>query len=392
MVIIKKKQYYDPKNGIDLAGHFDFVTGIASVNGLQYIRDRDKTGHVSAHLSQYFPQLLIGSQDIKIGAEIVTSAAYYTDGITGGASYYDMAGQPYMMETRDPVYSERNHNFYTTTLFVQDSWQLTKRLTLDLGLRFDSYRYNIPATDRGIVYKNNNLAPRLGFALDVLGDRKNVLKLHYGHYYDKLYQMLFYNADTRNSRYDYYFWTGSAYEYAYSSQTDSARYQIDSKIKQPYIREISVAFERELFRDASLNISCYFRKAMRFIGWINTGGNWIERTIINPGIDGITGTADDMGNLTVYERLNPGQDTLLLTNPRKSQSQSMVDDPKFTARGLEIVFTKRYSNRWQMIASYHYTQVKGNTNSTMTSLGENPNKFINSYGEQGYFYGQPPPV
>ena len=58
--------------------------------------------------------------------------------------------------------------------------------------------------------------------------------------------------------------------------------------------------------------------------------------------------------MTLYERLNPGVNSYLLTNPTKGQSEAMLDDPKYAARGLEVIFTKRYSNRWQMIASYHY--------------------------------------
>ena len=378
-----------PKNGYDLTGRYDLARDLVSVNARTYNRDKDRTGHASAHISHYFPELLIGSHDTKIGTEIVYSAPITATGYPGGAMLYDLNAVPYMKIEVDPAYLESNHYFSQTTVFAQDSWMMNKRLTINLGLRFDHYWYKIPTGDRGIAYQNNNIAPRIGLAYDLLGDRKNILKLHYGHYYDKLYQTMFNEAETRAARWDFFFWNGADYVYSFSQQLDSSSFHIDTDIKQPYISEISASFERELFRNASLSVAYYSRKAARFLGWVNTVGDWQEVTIVNPGLDGVAGTADDLGNMTVYERLNPSAAGRLLTNPVKGQTEAMVDDPKYSASGLEVIFAKRYSNRWQMIASYHYTRVKGNASSTYTILGLDPNYFVNSYGELGSYYGQP---
>lgn len=385
----RKKEYMNTKNGSDLPGHYDMLTGVYSVNGYKTVRDQDRTSLVSAHLSHYFPELLVGSHDMKIGAELLYCAPIMAEEYSGGVLFWDYDGQPYMKEVHTPANNELNHYFSTTTAFAQDSWRVSNRLTLNIGLRFDYYLYKIPTTGRGVVYKNQNFSPRLGFAYDVLGDRKNVIKFHYGHYYDKLRQSMFANADTRAPELAYYFWNGSDWDYSYSDKPDVSLYQVDPNVKQPYIREISVAFERELFRDASLSINYYYRKAARFMGWINTAGQWKEVEITNPGFDGITGTADDLGTMIAYERLNPGVNNWLLTNPQRGQSQDMVDDLKYAAKGLEVIFAKRYSNRWQMIATYHYTRVKGNTARTFPDLASGPNYFVNAYGDIGYYYGQP---
>jgi hypothetical protein len=111
------------------------------------------------------------------------------------------------------IYGIRTHSLY---FFGQDAWKLTKRVTLSYGLR---YEYNSPQIDprnevigwypgqqskvfpdappsflypgdpgtpnRGLVYPDrNNFAPRFGFAWDVLGNAKVVVRGGYGIFYD----------------------------------------------------------------------------------------------------------------------------------------------------------------------------------------------------------------
>lgn len=378
-----------PKQGDDLPGHYDYVTGRHTVNSYYWSKNQDENFDVSTNLSYYASEFLEGSHDFKVGAQFTYHKPFSSYSYCGGMWYYDYGGEPYMLFEQDRPF-EMDHRHSNFAVFAQDSWMLSKRLTLNLGLRYDRYWYKIPIAERGVVYKAGNISPRIGFALDVLGDRKNVLKVHYGHYYDKLRQSYFYYANQGEVTYSYYFWTGDEWSLWYKSEPDPYIYQVDPDVKHPFVREFTAGFERELFRDASLSISYYYRKVARFIGLVNTAARYKMVTIINPGYDGIVGTSDDMGTVDVYERLNPGEDSYLITNPRKGQAESMVDDLKNTAQGVEVIFNKRFSNRWQMNASYHYTHVVGNADSIVAwSVDPNWTLVKNAYGNIGYFYGHP---
>ncbi|MEO6655651.1 MAG: TonB-dependent receptor, partial [Pyrinomonadaceae bacterium] len=63
------------------------------------------------------------------------------------------------------------------TGFVQDSWRVTRDLTLDLGLRYDR---------QTLTDAKNNFAPRLGFGWHPGGDARTSIRGGYGMYYTQI--------------------------------------------------------------------------------------------------------------------------------------------------------------------------------------------------------------
>lgn len=73
-------------------------------------------------------------------------------------------------------------------LFVQDKYQPNRRITLNLGVRFE--KENLPSFNQYPSAINfgwgDKIAPRLGVALDVFGDGRTRIFASYGKFYDRL--------------------------------------------------------------------------------------------------------------------------------------------------------------------------------------------------------------
>jgi hypothetical protein len=106
--------------------------------------------------------------------------------------------------------SSKPSNTYLIAGFVQDSWRIHPRLTMNYGLRYDvtlSPLYDA-ATDlnraaeaafkvvEGMPRDYNNFSPRLGLAWDLQGNGKTLIRAGYGLFYDNPPLGIGYNSTT----------------------------------------------------------------------------------------------------------------------------------------------------------------------------------------------------
>ena len=89
--------------------------------------------------------------------------------------------------------SESTYTYSDFSLFAQDDWRITPRLTAKIGVRYQvqawpQISYTVAGYPETYTFPGdgNNIAPRLGFVWDPLGDRKTTIHGAYGLYFDNL--------------------------------------------------------------------------------------------------------------------------------------------------------------------------------------------------------------
>ena len=341
----------------------------------------------NASLTHYAEKFIKGSHDFKFGVEFERSKVRDAFSYTGAnhMRYYDYWGYGYYGNYSAYQYEGYTikDTMYRAEVFAQDSWQITNRLNISIGVRASQLWGKMDGLP-GTAYKSSRVAPRLGFTFDLLGDKSTVLKAHYGEFTDGMYSYNFDRMSPNIADWKLLYWDPAG-QYWYED-TDARvvhkPFKLDANIKHPFMRQFSVGLERELFKDASFSVTYINRSYHNFQTSYNAlatyepvqyYASYIDQTFTL--YSKTSGDASDwhIGNVDLIKDIY--KDSLGLTlNPYRKYW------------GLEFLFNKRFSNRWQMMASYVYSECRG----TIDNWGGNedigyggvddPNYWINRDG------------
>lgn len=176
----------EPQSGdFGTIGRLDFITGVLSENAIDAQFSDRYRNQVNATVTWEVPKLA-GEHTFKFGADLQKMKFEFEQFIPGGA-YLDVA--PDAMGVSTPLlYNEDNpagllKNAGTlTAFFVQDGWRLHPRITVNAGLRYDTFAFDDDSGRR--VLEAHLLQPRLGVAWDATGDARNVFKVYGGRFND----------------------------------------------------------------------------------------------------------------------------------------------------------------------------------------------------------------
>jgi len=182
-------------NDIEASGAYNIDTGFYEVNhNNAQFSDRDSQQYRAA--LSWFVDDLAGSHEFKGGLELrqlesvannfSTGDQWFTyldpsiSGLEGGDVNED-GRIDYILYNNDPEFRVPIKSTGDVwTAFVQDQWRPVSNLTIQAGVRYDTAAYdNLNGTT---VADFDKWQPRVGFAWDITGDAKNVIRGNWGRF------------------------------------------------------------------------------------------------------------------------------------------------------------------------------------------------------------------
>jgi len=337
--------------------------------GYNYLYEDRFTGYTHPRVSVYWGQ----SNDdlgIRVGAGADPSSPYY-----GKYGYYLVRSS--FTSPSGSVWNVKSNNL---SVYLQDSWTIGNRLTLNIGVRAES-QY-MPAFTDNKAYAGwsenpvkfglgDTIAPRLGATYYVFGYSSLKIFASYGIYYDlmKLYMGQLTFGGTKRVE-DYYAlqdpdWTkiaangaidDAASQKAGNTYAGSMDYlppslnRVDPDLKPTAQREISFGAEKKLGEDIAFSVRFVQKHLIRTIEDVG-----VYITTVNPTTGAVTVSQD-------FWIANPGYGVSLPV----SQGGKFIEDywpcPKATREyyGLNLSLEKRFSANWQGWINYTLSRVYGN--------------------------------
>jgi hypothetical protein len=199
---------------------------------------------VTGSVSRLLSSSRAGTHDMKAGAEYFVSTGiggnsqtstgfiFATDyAVSNGVPVLDASGSP--VPRFIPGVSEAwtflaargaTIDIRTTSLYAQDRWTVSRRVTLDLGTRFEAVRSQ--ATGDITAVDTTTIVPRLAAIVDLRGDGQTTAQASYGHYSGKYGQVQFSSNSnvSRPSEVDYLYSGPAGEGAAFAPGFDPANY------------------------------------------------------------------------------------------------------------------------------------------------------------------------
>ncbi len=251
-------------------------------------------------------------------------------------------------------------------VFVQDTWKVGNRLTINPGLRYEQEKLaGQIITDFEL---KNNWAPRVGATFDVFGDGKTKLYGNFGVFYSRVPNDLAaraLSADSGITRADYFdanltrpIPNGTVTQVPGGSPTAShfltagiGADTIDPNAKLSYVREIVAGFEREILPNTTAGVRYIHRSIPRVL----------EDVANCPMLAYFT--VPDACASVEYILTNPSNSTPISPDAIAADpifNSVHFDSPVHKYDAVEFTLNKRFSNNWSALASYRWSRLRGN--------------------------------
>jgi hypothetical protein len=401
----------------------DLTSGIrtrANQTDQEMFRRRLQT---SANVQYFVPRFLGGRHELRAGIDNAYTpedvdinrngdvSLTYRSAPAGNAP----AGPVQVQIFNTPLHLERAVN--ATALYAQDAFTY-KRLTIVGGLRWERVEGWIPRQDNppsvyfpeGTVLTTRvagqdvpytvtrsfdevrniplwkNVGPRVSGVVDLSGTGRTALKASAARYYETIGTGTPAGLSPNGTISQTFTWNDENGDLLFqngeqgtlTNTTVPATFETlaltrDPNLKRPHRNEYTVGVDHELIRN--LRLSATYIRVQERNNITNVELNvpfdaYTPITVTEQGRDGVPGTADDQP-ITVYNENLP-----LQTHVTQQRNDNRVAQ---RADVFEVTATKRYSNRWMLLAGYTWSKVEVDLTSVL-----NPNAaLVNAAGRSG---------
>ena len=421
---------------------------------------RRYTNQVAAQLTNFQDNLLGGNHQFQAGIDIGYQGAEFEWWRPGESmNWYYWNGNPYywrgnyglngphptlgdgrinmsiMSGTKD-MSSGDYSKIWRTSAYLQDSWTIKNRLTINAGVRYDRISGGFPEAKKGATagiapaigasvlqpvyginpygelvapeWKNalgwGAVSPRLGISYDLFGDGRTALKVSYSEYVQSMkgvYIESLHPFDLRS--YTWNWWDMNNNQFPDAPPID--RYALYSgspvdMIESYYRDKVGKNFKAEKYIDTAVGIQHELFRNFR------VGLQYIHRTRVNTVEDVLWDRASGKYWYT-YDRAPdwwvpfkttvpaykgfPAQDVTLyfVSNNAPYQNEFLafanIPEAKKVYDGIDLSFDKRFANNWSLGGSINVSKSLGHFEGSQGhgSDFDNPNWWVNRYGRTG---------
>jgi hypothetical protein len=272
------------------------------------------------------------------------------------------------------------------SIWVQDSWSLNNKLTVNAGVRAEnelvpSYKGDVPDCNEFPNDPNcaisirfgmgDKIAPRLGFAYDIKGDSKWKAYGSYSHYFD-ITKLELPRGSFGGDHWISYDWTLDTYDFStikcgegttgcpgtYITSTDwrHSSNQVDEIFSEYYDRPGMTGIDPNLLpvQTGDFQVGLDHELTPRLAVGARYIHKWVKRTIEDVGIYAYVGG----DYIEDYLISNPGEGYAVNMEPRFMNL--ITPKPKRDYDAVEFHVRKRFSNNWAADATYTYSRIYGN--------------------------------
>jgi outer membrane receptor protein involved in Fe transport len=362
-----------------------------------------ETDDAEVILTQHADDFLGGDHTFRFGVQYtkgggVTKAfdpGYYYTAESYYYSYYYGYGYYY---TWEGFYGGLPYYYGATSTsiggFITDSFRVNEKLTLDFGVRYDRHKGRIPAFNRLDIDSNptgevipgrdmvdwTNVDPRFGFAWQPTDTGKTVVRGSIGLFHSGVVSGQWYSPPPEAPTW-YSSWLNWDGEWeVFDSWPPPPETSLVEGTENASAWEYTLGFEHQVSANSSITVQGVYKKTKDLIGWHILDDAPYEVFLYT---DPHTGQEFP---LRYYDVVGPTRMKGNSTGPGAVGGDRPYQQDY---RGLFVSYKKRFSNDWDMLASYTYSKSEG-LNPTFLDWGSqgyamyssraeaDPNSYINA--------------